>query len=146
MAAKEVLGASVLLAILVVAAISLRLYAAGPQWGLQLGQAADGSVIALAVRGHGVAWEQHIRAGDRILVVDSLDAHNFVGGEVGGVGGLMHKVAAAARAGRKHLVIPAANADVVDGLPTALRTAIEIHPVAMAREALTLALGESERW
>jgi len=83
-AAKEVLGASVLVAILVAAAISLRLYAAGPQWGLQLGQAADGSVIALAVRGHGVAWEQHIRTGDRILFVDSLDAHNFVGGEVGG--------------------------------------------------------------
>lgn len=63
-------------------------------------------------------------------------------GEVGAVGGLMHKVAAAVRAGRKHLVIPAANADVIDGLPTALRSAITIHAIATARDALALALGE----
>jgi hypothetical protein len=82
-AAKEVLGVGVLLAVTLVSAISLRLYAEGPQWGLQLGQAPDGSVVALAVRGHGVAWEQHLRPGDRVLSVDSLDARNFVGRQIG---------------------------------------------------------------
>ena len=62
-------------------------------------------------------------------------------GEVGPVGGLLHKIAAAARAGRKHVVIPAANAGVVNDLPADVRAAVEVHPVATAREALALALG-----
>ena len=61
-------------------------------------------------------------------------------GEVGPVGGLAHKVAAAARAGRKHVVIPTANQNVVAELPDDVRSAVEIHPVATAREALALAL------
>src|SRR4029077_7765347 len=79
LAAKDVLGVSVLLAVVLVAATSLRLYAEGSDWGLQLGQAPDGGVVALAVRGHGVAWEQHVRPGDRVLSVDALDAHNLIG-------------------------------------------------------------------
>ncbi|HEX4609147.1 MAG TPA: BREX system Lon protease-like protein BrxL [Urbifossiella sp.] len=61
-------------------------------------------------------------------------------GEVGPVGGLGHKIAAAARAGRKHVVIPAGQATAVTGLPDEVRAAVEIHPVATAREALALAL------
>jgi len=79
------LGVSVLVAVVLVAATSLRLYAEGPDWGLQLAQAPDGGVVALAVRGHGVAWEQHVRPGDRVLSVDALDAHNLIGQQVGHV-------------------------------------------------------------
>lgn len=61
-------------------------------------------------------------------------------GEVGAVGGLPQKVAAAARAGRKHVVIPAANAAVIDELPAELRAAVVVHAVANTREALALAL------
>lgn len=61
-------------------------------------------------------------------------------GEVGPVGGLGHKIAAAARAGRKHVVVPAGQATAVMGLPEEVRSAVEIHPVATAREALALAL------
>ncbi len=62
-------------------------------------------------------------------------------GEVGAVGGMLHKIAAAAKAGRKHVVIPAANAGVVNELPADVRSAIEIHAVATAGAALTLAFG-----
>ena len=62
-------------------------------------------------------------------------------GEVGPVGGLQHKIAAAARAGRKHVVIPAANADIIRHLPDDLKASLEIHPVATAREAFDLAFG-----
>ena len=61
-------------------------------------------------------------------------------GEVGPVGGLTHKIAAAARAGRKHVVIPASQANVLNDLPAEVKAAVEIHPVASAREALVLAL------
>jgi ATP-dependent Lon protease len=61
-------------------------------------------------------------------------------GEVGPVGGLTHKIAAAARAGRKHVVIPAANATVIAELPADVKAAVEVHPVASTREALALAL------
>jgi ATP-dependent Lon protease len=61
-------------------------------------------------------------------------------GEVGPVGGLPHKIAAAARAGRKHVIIPAANASVIAELPADVTAAVEVHPVATTREALTLAL------
>jgi hypothetical protein len=68
--------------VLLAAATSLRLYAEGADWGLQLGQTPDGGVVALAVRGHGVAWEQHVRSGDRVLSVDALDPHEFVGQQI----------------------------------------------------------------
>ena len=61
-------------------------------------------------------------------------------GEVGAVGGLLHKITAAAKAGRKHVVIPAANASIISELPADIKKAVEIHPVATAREALDLAL------
>ncbi|HEY3063101.1 MAG TPA: hypothetical protein VGL99_29350 [Chloroflexota bacterium] len=83
--AKEVLGVGVLVAVVLVAAASVRLYAEGPDWGLRLGQTSEGDVVALAVRGHGVAWEQHVRSGDRIVSVETLDAHNFIGQQVGRV-------------------------------------------------------------
>jgi hypothetical protein len=83
MAAKDILGIGVPVAVVLVAAISLRMYADGPDWGLQLGQAPDGSVTAVAVRGHAVAWEQHVRRGDHVLTVDGLDAQTFIGKPVG---------------------------------------------------------------
>jgi ATP-dependent Lon protease len=61
-------------------------------------------------------------------------------GEVGAVGGLLHKISAAKRAGRNHVLIPAANASVIGELPDEVKNAVEIHPVASAREALELAL------
>jgi ATP-dependent Lon protease len=61
-------------------------------------------------------------------------------GEVGAVGGLLHKIAAAAKAGRRHVVLPAANAGVAEELPSDLRSAVELHAVATAAEALALAL------
>jgi signal transduction histidine kinase len=84
LAPKELLGVSLVLAVVAVATMSLRLYAAGPDWGLQLAVAPDGGgVVAAAVRGHGVAWEQHIRPGDAVLSIDSLDARGFAGRDVG---------------------------------------------------------------
>lgn len=62
-------------------------------------------------------------------------------GEVGPVGGLLHKIAAAAKAGRTHVVIPAANAEIVNDLPADVRGAVEVHPVATAAAALAVALG-----
>jgi hypothetical protein len=81
--AKDVLGVGILVAVILVAATSLRLYAEGPEWGLLLGPAPDGGVVALGVRGHGVAWEQHVRPGDNVLSVDARDAHSFIGQQVG---------------------------------------------------------------
>ena len=63
-------------------------------------------------------------------------------GEVGPVGGLTHKLAAAARAGRKHVVIPASQASAVNDLSDEVKAALEIHPVATAKEAIELALAE----
>ncbi len=74
-----------LVVVAVVAATSLRVYGEGPDWGLQLRQAPDGGLVAATVRGHGVAWEQHIRPGDRVLSIDSRDANSFVGQNVGRV-------------------------------------------------------------
>ncbi len=61
-------------------------------------------------------------------------------GEVGPVGGLVQKITAAARAGRTHVVIPAANAAAINDLPADVKAKVEVHPVATAREALALAL------
>ena len=69
---------------MLVGAASLRLYAEGRDWGLQLAETADGrGVVAAVVRGHGAAWEQHVRPGDRVLSIDMVDARGFVGREVG---------------------------------------------------------------
>jgi ATP-dependent Lon protease len=61
-------------------------------------------------------------------------------GEVGAVGGLIHKIIAAARAGRTNVVIPAANAKVIDELPADVKAVVTIHPVTTAKEAIDLAL------
>ncbi len=61
-------------------------------------------------------------------------------GEVGAVGGLTHKIAAAAKAGRKTVLIPAANADVLNELSAELKAAVEVKLVATAKEAIALAL------
>ena len=61
-------------------------------------------------------------------------------GEVGAVGGLPHKIAAAAKAGRKTVLIPAANEHVLKELSAELKAAVEIVPVATAKEAIALAL------
>lgn len=57
-------------------------------------------------------------------------------GDVGPVGGLAHKIRAAARAGRTRVVVPAANAAEVLGQGDG----VEVIAVATAREALALAL------
>jgi len=61
-------------------------------------------------------------------------------GEVGPVGGLQYKIAAAVHAGRKHVLIPVANSNVIAELPEDVRQAVEIHSVSTAKEALSLAL------
>ncbi|MFO0848760.1 MAG: BREX system Lon protease-like protein BrxL [Gemmataceae bacterium] len=66
-------------------------------------------------------------------------------GEVGAVGGLGQKVAAAARAGRATVVVPAANGFPPDALPADVRAAVTLVPVATAAEALAVALGPPGR-
>ncbi len=61
-------------------------------------------------------------------------------GEVGSVGGLTHKISAAAKAGRRTVLIPAANKSIVNQLHEELRSQINVIPVASAMEALELAL------
>ena len=61
-------------------------------------------------------------------------------GEVGAVGGLLHKIAAAAKAGRKTVLIPAANANVIEQLSDELPAAVEVKPISTAKETLALAL------
>lgn len=61
-------------------------------------------------------------------------------GEVGAVGGLPLKIAAAAKAGRKTVLIPAANADVLNELTDELKAIIDVKLVATAKEAIALAL------
>ena len=61
-------------------------------------------------------------------------------GEVGAVGGLTHKIAAAVKAGRKTVLIPAANAEVLNELSAELKAAVEIKLVSTAKEAIALAL------
>ncbi len=63
-------------------------------------------------------------------------------GEVGAVGGLLQKITAAARAGRKHVVIPSANIAVVAELPPDVTQGVNIHPVATVQEAVSLSLLE----
>ncbi|QEL15532.1 BREX system Lon protease-like protein BrxL [Limnoglobus roseus] len=60
-------------------------------------------------------------------------------GEVGPVGGLLHKIAAAVRAGRKTVLISAGNANVIPQLPDDVRNAIDVRPIATAKEAIALA-------
>lgn len=61
-------------------------------------------------------------------------------GEVGEVGGMVHKINAAVKAGRTTVLIPAANAGVLNQLSGETKAAIEIIPVATAKEAIALAL------
>ena len=63
-------------------------------------------------------------------------------GEVGPVGGLAHKIWAAARAGRKHIVVPALNANALGQLANKLQPAVTIHPVETARQAVEMALAD----
>jgi ATP-dependent Lon protease len=61
-------------------------------------------------------------------------------GEVGAVGGIPAKLKAAYEAGRKSVIIPAANAGDVNQLPPDVKSALTIHPINTAQEALALAL------
>ena len=56
------------------------------------------------------------------------------------MGGLPLKIAAAAKAGRKTVLIPCANADVLNELSDELKAIIEVKLVATAKEAIALAL------
>jgi ATP-dependent Lon protease len=63
-------------------------------------------------------------------------------GDVGPVGGLLHKLSAAARAGRKHVLIPTDNREILKDLPDEVKRVLTVHLVANAKEAFELALGE----
>src|SRR4029079_10914214 len=54
-------------------------------------------------------------------------------GEVGAVGGIPQKVNAAVRAGRKAVVIPAAN---LGDVPAEVKNSITVYPVSTASEAI----------
>jgi ATP-dependent Lon protease len=56
-------------------------------------------------------------------------------GEVGAVGGIVHKLVAAFRARRREVVIPKANASELAGLPDDVRSGLVVHPVKHAKEA-----------
>ena len=59
-------------------------------------------------------------------------------GEVGPVGGIAHKIRAAARAGRTHVIVPAGNA--LEAAEVAAEVSIAALPVATIAEALALCL------
>jgi predicted ATP-dependent protease len=59
-------------------------------------------------------------------------------GEVGSVGGILHKVRAAAKAGRKVVIVPSANA--AEAQAAAAEVGVQIHAVAAIEEALSLCL------
>jgi ATP-dependent Lon protease len=61
-------------------------------------------------------------------------------GEVSAVGGLVPKMTAAAHAGRTKIIYPASNGDISGQLPADVRSALTLHPVSTAAEALALAL------
>lgn len=65
-------------------------------------------------------------------------------GEVGAVGGIPQKLMAAVKAGRKHVIIPAANAGDVPGDLWKM-DGLTITPVASAKEAIRLAFGDSSK-
>jgi len=57
-------------------------------------------------------------------------------GQVTGIGGLALKVRAAAKAGRKLIVIPCENAKEVSQVPDTILAQVEIVPVKTIEEAL----------
>ena len=61
-------------------------------------------------------------------------------GEVGAVGGIVHKIVAAFRAGRREVVIPKANAGDLANLPNDVRSGLVIHTIEHAHEALSIGL------
>jgi ATP-dependent Lon protease len=67
-------------------------------------------------------------------------------GEVTGVGGIPWRIKAAARTGRKHILIPADNARELEQVPDEVLGQVEVHPIKTIREALELVLdpGEAE--
>jgi ATP-dependent Lon protease len=65
-------------------------------------------------------------------------------GEVLGVGGIPFKVKAAAKAGRKLIVIPAENAKDVSQIPDEVLSQVEIVPVKTIQETLNKVLGDSD--
>jgi signal transduction histidine kinase len=81
--ARTLVGAAVFGAIVALALLSLRLDAAGPEWGVRLEGSPDGGAVAAVVRGYGVAWAQGVRPGDRVHLVDGADARSFVGRDLG---------------------------------------------------------------
>ena len=73
----------------------------------------------------------------RIAVTGELSVH----GNVNAIGGVAEKLSAAARHGRRLVVIPAENASEL-GRMEELASKLEIHPVRTLREAMKLALDE----
>ena len=63
-------------------------------------------------------------------------------GDVGVVGGLVHKLSAAVNSGRREVVLPKANASDLANLPMEVQQRLVIHAIDHAREALALALAD----
>jgi ATP-dependent Lon protease len=61
-------------------------------------------------------------------------------GDVGVVGGLVHKLSAASKAGRREIIIPKANANDLSALPSEIRSVLVIHSIEHASEALSIAI------
>jgi signal transduction histidine kinase len=100
---RTLVGAAVFGAIVALAVLSLRLDAAGPDWGVRLENSADGtSAVAAIVRSYGVAWGQGLRPGDRVLLVDDADARSFVGQALGSA----HRLTAVDAQGRERVIQP----------------------------------------
>lgn len=64
-------------------------------------------------------------------------------GEIGPVGGIVAKIRAAARRGRRVVILPEANLDELAQLPPALQEQVELCPVATVIDALRFAFGLS---
>lgn len=84
------------------------------------------------------ATERPIRR--RVAVTGELSVH----GNVNPIGGVAEKLNAAARHGRKHVIIPAENASELGRLHE-LASRLEIHPVRTLQEAVDIVLVEPER-
>ena len=79
LSARDWVGALALAWVVLLAIASLRLAADGPDWGIRLTAAPNGvGAIVAAVRGHAVGWQQGIRSGDHVLLVDDRDAGALV--------------------------------------------------------------------
>jgi ATP-dependent Lon protease len=103
---------------------------------VRIAEPKDGSSAGLAF----VAGIVSALTGRPLRPAFALTGEVTLHGEVIGVGGIPLKVRAAAKAGRKHIIIPAENAKEVQQLPNDVLSQAEIVPVRTIPEALNLVL------